>query len=238
MERTALAPARSLTSALPGGPGGGSLPEQIHAVLEDAIISGDVRPGERLHTDKLAARYGVSRIPVREALRSLHEAGWVDIRPRYGVYVRGRSARELTQLFESRAVIEGAIAQWAAERRSEADVARLRHLVRRSRGAVARRDDALLAHTGSEFYVVLRAAAANDVLAVLSADLEKRARFYFSTVADHLGRDWVHTQEQLVEHVSAQDGPAAARLASRHVLDTGEAVARLLKAQGQDPASA
>jgi DNA-binding GntR family transcriptional regulator len=240
--RTAPAPPRPLASALPGALGTASLPEQIHAALEDQIISGGVRPGERLLTDELAARYGVSRIPVREALRSLHEAGWVDIRPRYGVYVRARSERELTQLFESRAVIEGAIARWAAERRSDADVQALRRVVRRSRSAAARRDDALLARSGSEFSAVLRAAAANEVLAALSADLEKRARFYFSTVADHLGRDWVHTQEELVGHVAAQDGPAAARLSSRHILHTGQAVARLLRdqdgAQDRDATSA
>ena len=71
---------RGLPAAIPETLDAGTLPEQIHDILEDAIIQGVFAPGERLHTDRLAARYGVSRIPVREALRSLHEAGWVDIR--------------------------------------------------------------------------------------------------------------------------------------------------------------
>ncbi len=217
--------------ALPDGVGAGTLPAQIHELLEDAIIHGVLEPGQRLQTDKLAARYGVSRIPVREALRSLHEAGWVDIRPRYGVYVRERSEEELQQLFEARSVIEGSIAGWAADRHRTADLRTLRRVVRDSEKAAERGDVPALDRLGREFYAAMRAAAGNDVAAAVSADLEKRARFYFSMVAGQLGADWVSVHREMLALVHARDSRGAETLSRRHILDTGRAVADLLAAQ-------
>ena len=222
---------RGLPAAIPESLDAGTLPGQIHDILEDAIIQGVFAPGERLHTDRLAARYGVSRIPVREALRSLHEAGWVDIRPRYGAYVRERSEQELTELFEGRAVIESAIAQWAAERRTDDDIAVLRRVVSQSKQALERQDTAVLEQSSSDFYAAMRAAAANHVLGTIAADLQKRARFYFYMVAADLGSDWVSLHEHIADLVAAGDADGAARLAREHVLHTGEAVAKLLTAQ-------
>ncbi len=212
----------------------GTLPERIHEILEDAIIQGVFAPGERLHTDRLAAQYGVSRIPVREAMRSLHEAGWIDIRPRYGAYVRKRSEQEMSQLFEARAVIEAAIAEWAAQRRTAEDLEALRRVVDRSRRLLERGDDAALERSGVDFYAAMRVAAHNDVLGTLSSELHKRARFYFSMIAGDLGSDWVSLHEQLADLVAREDAAGAGRLARQHVLDTGEAVARLLGEQDAD----
>jgi DNA-binding GntR family transcriptional regulator len=220
-----------LVDALPEGVGAGTLPAQIHELLEDAIIHGVLEPGQRLQTDKLAARYGVSRIPVREALRSLHEAGWVDIRPRYGVYVRERSEEELQQLFEARSVIEGSIAGWAADRHRTADLRTLRRVVGDSEKAAKRGDEQALDRLGREFYAAMRAAAGNDVVAAVAANLEKRARFYFSMVAGDLGADWVSVHRELLSLVHARDSSGAEALSRRHILDTGRAVAALLAAQ-------
>lgn len=209
----------------------GTLPARIHDILEDAIIQGHFAPGERLHTDRLAAQYGVSRIPVREAMRSLHEAGWVDIRPRYGAYVRERSAEELAQLFEARAVIEQAIAEWAAQRRTQADVDALARVVERSRQLLEQGDFDALEESGAHFYAAMREAARNVVLAGLSTELQKRARFYFHMVAGDLGSDWVSLHEQIADLVARGDSTRAGRLARQHVLDTGEAVAGLLGEQ-------
>ena len=224
--------ARSGRLGRPGEPitnlGAETLPARIHELLEDAIISGVLAPGERLHADRLAEQYGVSRIPVREALRSLHAAGWVEIRPRYGVYVRERSEAELTQLFEARSVVEAAIAGWAASRRSTADLTALRKVVARSRRAAVREDENALTDSSADFYDRMRIAARNDVLGTLSADLQKRARFYFSMVAGDLGRDWVELHAEVADAVAASDSDQAAALSRQHILDTGTAVAAAL----------
>ncbi len=204
-----------------------TLPSKLHDLLEIAIINGALKPGERVHADVLAAHYGVSRIPVREALRSLHEAGWVDIKPRYGVHVRERTPTELAELFEFRAVVEGQVARWAAERRTDDDLDDLDAAVRANRRAIKAGDHRMIGTT-SQFYDALRVAAHNKVMQATSAGLEKRARFYFSTVVHQLGADWTHVHEELLRLVRERQADAAATLARHHIEQTGEAVRHLL----------
>jgi DNA-binding GntR family transcriptional regulator len=217
-----------LTDVLPRALGTGTLPEQIHEALEEAIITGVLPPGTRLNSDDLAAHYGVSPTPVREALRSLHEARWVAIRPRYGVYVTEHSRQELVELFETRSVIEGAVARLAAERATADELAVLGEVVARSRAAADEGRTSDLRALGRRFYAALRAGAHNSVLAALSATLEKRARFYFTAVEDDLGGDWVAVHDRLCQLVTARAAEDAARVAADHIRGTGRAVAELM----------
>lgn len=211
-----------MSSPVTGFPANATMTTRVHDALESAIITGDLKPGERIHADVLAAQFGMSRIPVREALRSLHAAGWVDIKPRHGVHVRERTLTELGELFEFRAVVEGLVARWAAARRTGEDLKLLAARIQDSKQASD------VPATASGFYAALRAAAKNSVLADTSAALEKRAHFYFSTVEHDLGEDWLHVHEAVLEHVRAQDASAAEEAAHRHIEDTGRAVAALL----------
>lgn len=208
-----------------------TLPAQIHGFLEEAIIRGEIAPSTRLHADDIAANYGVSRIPVREALRSLHEAGWVEIRPRYGVYVRERSMTELHELFEARSGLESQIAALAAERRTDEELATLRDIVDAGRAAARDGDMDATADASIRFNQVMRAACKNSVLAVLSASLEKRARFYFAMIEGRLGADWVSVEQELVERLTERDSQGAATAAREHIRDTGEEVSKLLSSQ-------
>jgi len=221
-----------LSSALSGS----DLPTQVSNTLEEAIISGVLKPGERLRPEALANHYGVSRIPVREALRYLEAAGWVKIKPRYGVYVSERSEEELTALFDVRSVLEGHVARRAAERRTNEDLTELTDVVERSRRAAELDDEAALANLSERFYATIRTAAHNSVLESNVASLEKRARFYFATVSHDLGRDWVQTHRQLWAAIKKQDADKAARISSHHIEETGLAVSRLLTAQRADTA--
>lgn len=206
----------------------GSLPSQIHRALEEAIIAGELSPGSRVLPDEIAESYGVSRIPVREALSSLHEAGWVEIRPRYGAYVRARSRSEVAQLFEARAGIESELARLAAVRGDNHAFKRLRAAVERSARAAKKSDARELSDAAVEFNAQLRAASGNLVLSGLSLTLEKRARFYFSPIASELADEWVEGQKRLLKLLEQRDADAAARSARRHIEETGEAVSRLL----------
>lgn len=223
----------SETHGLRGEPlGHTTLPAQIHRFLEEAIIRGEIAPSTRLHADEIAANYGVSRIPVREALRSLHEAGWVEIRPRYGVYVRERSMTELHELFEARSGIESQIAALAATRRTDDELATLRTIVDAGRAAARDGHMDATADASIRFNQVMREACRNSVLAVLSASLEKRARFYFAMIEGRLGADWVSVEEQLVERIAERDADGAATAAREHIRDTGTEVSKLLTHQG------
>lgn len=207
---------------------GETLPAQIHGLLERAIIRGDYAPTSRLHTDKIATDFGVSRIPVREALRSLHEAGWVEIRPRYGVYVRDRSMVELHELFETRSGIEAHIAELAAQHRNDDDLLQMRRIVRQGRAAADDGDAAATASASVDFSQAIRQACGNTVLAGLAAALEKRARFYFAMVEESFGSDWISMDELLIQRIEQRDAAGAADILRQHILDTGEAVSKLL----------
>jgi DNA-binding GntR family transcriptional regulator len=216
-------------AALPGRLRGTGLPAQINSLLEEAIVSGALLPGQRLRAEVLAEHYGVSPMPVREALRSLQAAGWVKIRPRYGAYVAERSEQELRDVFDVRAVLEGQVARRAAERRTEADLRALRQATTSGKRAAARGEGSLLRSLHTQFHAGLRAAARNDVLQATSEEMDKRARFYFSIVADSLRVEWLDVHDHLLAAVEEQDGDVAERLAREHVEETGRAVEHLLR---------
>ena len=228
--RGSLADGRTdLALGLPVLPGGSTLPSMLFDLLEEAIITGVLEPGGRIHADDLAAHYGISRIPVREALRSLHEAGWVDIRPRYGVRVRERTEQELTELFEFRSLVEGQVAWWAAERRTDDELADLEQTLRAGEKAHRVRDRAaVISSSNSAFYDALSVAAHNSVLQTTAVALRKRARFYFSTVEDQLGGDWLEVHRSLAAAIRAADPDLASRIAAAHIVQTGAAVRGLL----------
>ena len=81
-------------------------PEQVTGRLREAIISGALQPGERLNQEALAERLGVSRMPVREALRRLQAEGLVTLQPYRGAIVAGLSTRELREIYEIRMALE------------------------------------------------------------------------------------------------------------------------------------
>jgi DNA-binding GntR family transcriptional regulator len=224
--RAASAPA---ATPLPSdGLGAASLPSQIAELLEEAIIGGELVPGQRLRGDDLAATYGVSRIPVREAMRTLEAGGWIEIRPRYGAYVRSHSAVELTELFEVRAVGEAYAGRCAATRRTDDELEQLRAIVHETTRAARGRDVEALSPLSASFFSVLHQAAHNSVLEVTLAALAKRARFYYATVAGQLGSDWAAVHGRIVDAVAERDADLAGSLVREHIEHTGQAVSELL----------
>ena len=105
--------------------------EQAYHHLSNAIRMGHVKPGERLVADDVAQAIGMSRMPVREALRRLGAEGLVTVRPNRGAVVRGLSAKEVDEVFDMRAALEGLAASRAARHATEADVRGLERLLDR-----------------------------------------------------------------------------------------------------------
>src|SRR5690606_14939862 len=113
---------------------------QLVAALRQGIVELRLRPGEALSEAEIAARFGVSRQPVREAFIKLSEAGLVEIRPSRGTYVMKISARELANARFVREAIECDIARQAGRLAAPADVERLRDMIARQRAAAERND--------------------------------------------------------------------------------------------------
>src|ERR1700754_4253911 len=101
---------------------------RVRDLLEEAILEGELQPGERLRAEALAQRFGTSRTPVREALLQLEAQGLVDVEPNRGAVVRAFDADDLRDLYEVRALLEPQAAARAATRISADDIERLEEL--------------------------------------------------------------------------------------------------------------
>jgi len=121
--------------------------------LRQQIVNGDYPPGERLTEDRLASDFGVSRNPVREALRVVQAEGFVTMVPRRGAVVSSPDASTLADMFIVRERLETIAARLAAERVTEADVARLRALLDAAREATDRLDFSRVAELNSELHL-------------------------------------------------------------------------------------
>ncbi|MST33366.1 GntR family transcriptional regulator, partial [Acidimicrobiaceae bacterium USS-CC1] len=111
--------------------------EVAYTALRDGIARGEHAAGSRLREEDLAATLGLSRTPVREALRRLQAEGLVEVEPRRGALVATWSADELDEIFELRALVEGYGARRAAARVADAQVGLLEELCEGMEEAVA-----------------------------------------------------------------------------------------------------
>ena len=144
----------------------GTSAERVYDDLRAAIIGGEYAPGERLRAEALAARFGTSRTPVREALMLLQGDGLVEIEPRRGAVVRSFDPADLVDLYEVRALLEARAAGLAAARIAPADLALLEATCERVEsltGNSARTIDTLIA-TNEDFHRILIEAAGSPRL--------------------------------------------------------------------------
>lgn len=105
------------------------LREIVFESLREAIVKQVIRPGERLMEIQLAEELGVSRTPIREAIRKLEQEGFVIIIPRKGAYVAEISFKDIHELFEIRAALEGLASSLAAERATEEELEEMEKLL-------------------------------------------------------------------------------------------------------------
>lgn len=194
-----------------------SAASQVYTQLRQALIDGVMRDGEMLTENGLAARYGVSRTPVREALGRLEHDGLVQRESR-GFIVRRRSPEEIIQIYDARILLEGAAARAAAERRTLSDLSLLQGIAAEEL-RVARDDPAQRVTMNQRFHQAIWAASHHatfqDLLERLSVHLVR----YPTTTLHYDGR-WdaaVKEHEQLIAAIAAQDGERAERIARLHM---------------------
>jgi len=117
--------------------GGQALVDELAATIQARVLSGAIATGTRLRQETLAAEFGVSRTPVREALRKLQASGLVEVQPNRGALVRRPSAREVREAYEVRSELEGLAAGLAASRIRDGELLRLREAQQLFRHSVA-----------------------------------------------------------------------------------------------------
>jgi len=161
---------------------------ELKSRLEHEIISGDLKPGERLDEMTLASRFDVSRTPVREALLQLTSMGLVEMRPRRGAIVASIGLRDLLEMFEVMAELEGMCARLAARRASDEECAMMRRIHLESRSAVAGGDYDAYYACNVRFHETLYTAGRNSYLAGQTMALRNRLAPYRRSQLHQHGR--------------------------------------------------
>jgi len=188
---------------------------RVARVLRDQIVDGARAPGSRLVERDLAAELGVSRVPVREALRALVAEGLVTPRPRTWAVVRTFTDADVEHLLEVRSALEALAARRAAERRDPVGVALLADALAREDDAVARAAAVAARRAAADFHEALLGAAGNSVLDELAAVTASRARWLLGRHED-LG-EMADEHRTLLGAVRAGDADEAQRLVHAHL---------------------
>jgi DNA-binding GntR family transcriptional regulator len=132
--------------------------------LRAEIVSGEIAPGEKLSEARLAERFGVSRMPVRDAFKELENAGFVTIEQRRGTFVRRTSRSEILDLFEVREAIEGMAARLCAYRANNQLLAKLDEAIEAMSRQVKAMDRDGYSRTDERFHELIMSGASNEWL--------------------------------------------------------------------------
>lgn len=202
-----------------------SLRDIITDAIRRNILTGHLKPGSRLVEDRLAEEFGVSRNPVREALRSLETEGLVEVVPRRGALVASLSDDEMQEIGELRAALEGLSARLAARRVTEEMRRRIAEIVDRGDRAAAAGDADQLNQLNNEFHVFLAEAGRNRFLADFMRALRDRTHWmYLSSMSWRRGEAW-REHASILRAIADGDEELAAVLANRHVTNAAAAYA-------------
>lgn len=215
------------------------LREQVLAAVRKAILSFQLRPGQRLIERELVEQLGVSRTTIREVLSQLSAEGLVTVIPQRGTVVAVLSADEAADIYEMRAMLESLAVRCFVSRARPGDVTRLRAAVRKMEQAadVSGDIDAQLA-AKDEFYAALLAGVRSPPLVETLERLQARVRVLRATSLSATGRpkEAVREIRQVVEAVEAGDADRAAEACLAHVRNaarTGLARLAELNAEGK-----
>ncbi len=218
----------------------GAMVEWLARQIQAAILAGEIPVGSWLRQEDIAARYGVSRTPVREALRSLQASGVVEVLPRRGALVRGPTPKEIRDAYQVRATLEGLGAEMAARWIAEEDLAQLRKAeelfasaTRRLLGGVADGRDAQWSAewiaANDSFHGVVLDAAGNDrlraVIATLHQSFPRNVTWIALAGRPRLAEDNVAQHALVRQALERGDADAARQAMVDHVLTSGDLMA-------------
>jgi DNA-binding GntR family transcriptional regulator len=223
-----------------------ALVDRLAAAIQARVLSGELPSGSRLRQESLATEFGVSRTPVREALRKLQAGGLVHVEPNRGAVVRGPTPREVRDAYEVRAELEGLAAELATTRIRDDDLTRLheaqglfrrsmRTLLawKRSRRAEERPPEEAHAEwiSGNDlFHLAILEAAENDRLQAMLADLHmsfpRDLTWIVLGESSRLLEENVAQHAAILEAIEERNPAEARRLMEEHVRCAGELVVR------------
>lgn len=205
------------------------LREAVCETLRDAIRKGVLEPGERLMEVQLAEELGISRTPVREAIRKLEQEGYVIMMPRRGTYVSDISTSDVKEIFEIRSALESLATGLAARRIEPDELETLQNLLTEIQGYIAKNDIEKIVETDIKFHGLLYQVSRNERLVSIISNLKEQLARYRTLSMSYPGRlqETMEEHSEMVEAIANGD-VSAARDAAEHHMERAEET--LLKA--------
>jgi DNA-binding GntR family transcriptional regulator len=206
--------------------------------LRDEIIRGDLVPGQYLRLEEIAARFDVSTMPVREALRDLEAEGLVTIFPHRGATVTQLSADELQDIYDIRATLEEMATRLAVPLVTKATLAELTSLVEQMENHLG--DVATLVKLNHQFHLTLYAASGRRHLCELNRVLRYRVQHYLHLFTVETALDHPQTQGEhraILEACRRGDAEQAAALMRDHVAQVGRAIVEYVRQRDESAAA-
>ena len=200
----------------------GTLADQVFARLQDDIVLGVLAPGSKLGETELAARYGVSRGPLREAIRRLEARKLLERIPHVGTRVASLDVADLIEIYRVREALEGMAARLAAEHMTDAEVAGLWELLSlHEQQPDLREDTAYFQRAGDlDFhYRIIQGSHNRTLVDLLIGEiyhLVRRYRYQVSTTANRPQKA-LREHQRIAEAIEARDGEIAELLMRRHI---------------------
>ena len=208
------------------------LREVVCESLREAIRSGVLKPGERIMEIQLAEELGVSRTPVREAIRKLELEGYVVMMPRRGTYVASMSIRDINEIFEIRTALESLSNGLAADHITDDELEHLQRLLVIIGGYIKEGNIEKIVETDIEFHDLLYHAARNERLVGIISNLRDQLTRFRTLSMSYPGR----LEETLAEHrlivdaIASGDRKAASRAAERHMENSEKTLLKAMEA--------
>ncbi|MEV6700358.1 GntR family transcriptional regulator [Streptomyces sp. NPDC051453] len=205
-----------------------SMQAQVADELRQMIISGELPPRSSLSEMALSETFGVSRTPIREALKQLQTEGLVEIRPRVGTFVAVPSHREVAELFQMKELLEGAAARLLALRGRVPETERLQSVMTEADEATQAGDAERYGQLVHEFHELIITGADNGKLEAHYRTLMNQlayARLVRTTLAQPGRlRESDHEHHQVLDLILAKDGNGAERMMREHVRRSHQAL--------------
>lgn len=195
------------------------LREIVFENIRKAIIEGVLKPGERLMEIQLSQQLGVSRTPVREAIRMLELEGLVVMLPRKGAYVANISKKDLMDILEVRVGLEGIAAYCATDRMTKEDIESLERISSDLEAAVYRNDVATMLAKDEEFHTYIFEATGNKRLINMMISIwETVYRFRQMYMSDYSSAvNIVDEHRKIIESFKKGEANLAEKLAKEHI---------------------
>ncbi|MBI4754942.1 MAG: GntR family transcriptional regulator [Betaproteobacteria bacterium] len=211
-----------------------ALYQEVAERLRSRIFAHELPPGSWIDEQALAETYGISRTPLREALKVLAAEGLVTLKPRRGCYVTELSEQDLDEIFPVMGLLEGRCAFEAATRASDADLRRLRAIHAQLEEAAAAGDIEGFFEVNQRFHAAVQELSGNRWLKQVIDDMRKVLKLNRHHSLFDEGRPEASLQEHraILAALLAREPAHAEELMRRHLQSGREALARVLSAAG------